>query len=269
MYSVVIIEDSTLLRQGMILTFDWHGLSCEVVGDADNGLDGLSIIRELKPDIVITDIRMPAVDGLEMIEKLREEGSKAFFILISAYNEFEFAQRAIRFGVTEFLVKPFANADLVRALECAATQVEEQRRLEDLHDRVERMEQDKLTAFGSYVPEEGGIKAKYVQMAVTYIEENYAQNIGVSQVADFLSMSEGHLSKVFKEVCGCTVGDYIIKHRVAEACRRLVRVGARVNEVAQEVGYNDQRYFSVVFKRTMGMTPHEFRSKYRTQEGKE
>ena len=261
MYRVVLVEDSNLLRQGMIRTFDWKAASCQVAGDADNGQDGLALIRQIQPDIVITDIRMPVIDGLELIRQLREENSKAFFILISAYDEFEFAQRAIRYGVTEYLVKPFANAEFVRALGRAVAKVEELRQLEYLHGRVEQMEQERL--YGSFVPEEGGLKGKYVQMAIEFIKARYASSISVGQIAEHLSMSEGHLSKVFKEIQGCTVGEYITKHRISEACKLLTRVSMRVNEAAEAVGYSDQRYFSVVFKRAMGMTPNEFRNRFR------
>ena len=261
MCRVVLVEDSNILRQGMIRTFDWKAASCRVVGDADNGQDGLALIRQVQPDIVITDIRMPVIDGLEMIRRLREEGSKAVFILISAYDEFSFAQQAIRYGVTEFLVKPFANAEFVRALGRAVAQARNLRQLESLHGRVERMEQERL--YGPYVPEEGGLKGKYVQMAVDFIKARYASGISVGQIAEHLSMSEGHLSKVFKEIQGCTVGEYMTEYRISEACKLLAQAGMRVNEAAEAVGYSDQRYFSVVFRRVMGMTPNEFRNRFR------
>lgn len=91
MYRVVVVEDSLLLRKGIIFTTDWNALQCEVVGEAENGLEGLKIILALQPDIVITDIRMPGLDGIQMIERLKNQ-CDALFIILTAYNSFEYAR---------------------------------------------------------------------------------------------------------------------------------------------------------------------------------
>jgi len=253
MYSVVIIEDSVLLRRGMILTFNWRAMNCYVAGESDNGEDGLALIRELSPDIVITDIRMPGMDGLEMIETLRACGNEAVCIVVSAYNEFDYAQRAIRFGVAEFLVKPFEMSELCRALQSAAKRVDRIR-------QAQQIDEKKIVLFGDYLAEEGDLKGKYAEQAVAFIKEHYAENIGIADIADALSMSESHLSRVFKESMGYTLGEYLVNYRISVACEILPDVNLRISEVASRIGYNDQRYFSVVFKRIVGMTPNAYRA---------
>jgi len=253
MYSVVIIEDSVLLRQGMILTFDWRAMNCFVAGEADNGEDGLALIKQMQPDIVITDIRMPGMDGLEMIETLRACGSEAVCIVVSAYNEFDYAQRAIRFGVAEFLVKPFEMSELCRALQCAAKRVDRIR-------QVQQIEEKKIVLFGDFLAEEGDLKGKYAEQAVTFIKEHFAEDVGVADIADALNMSESHLSRVFKESMGYTLGEYLVSYRMSVACEMLPDVNLRISEVARRIGYSDQRYFSVVFKRIVGMTPNAYRA---------
>lgn len=253
MYSVVIVEDSVLLRQGMILTFDWRAVNCYVAGESDNGEDGLALIREIRPDIVITDIRMPGMDGLEMIEKLRESGSETVCIVVSAYNEFDYAQRAIRFGVAEFLVKPFEMRELCGALQNAAKRADRVR-------QVQQIEEKKIVLFGDFLAEEGDLKGKYAEQAVAFIKEHYAESVGVGDIAEALSMSESHLSRVFKESMGYTLGEYLVNYRMSVACEMLPDVNLRISEVANRVGYGDQRYFSVVFKRIVGMTPNAYRA---------
>lgn len=253
MYSVVIVEDSKILRQGMVLTFDWQALSCKVVGESDNGVDGLALIREKRPDLVITDIRMPGMDGLAMIEALKKEKNGAVCLVISAYDEFEYAHRAMQYGVQEFLVKPFETEELRLALERSIQRVEQLRQLREI-------QRQKAIRSGDYVAKEGDLRARYAEHAVAYIREHYAENISILDIAGALSMSESHLSRVFRESMGCTLGEYITKYRIHVACELLRDVRLRVSEVAAKVGYGDSSYFSVSFRRIMGMSPNSYRA---------
>lgn len=260
MYKVVLVEDSKLLRTGMKFTFDWDALDCEIIGDAENGQEGLKLVRQTQPDIVITDIRMPGIDGLEMIGQLNSEGNSAVFIIISAYSDFNYAQQAVRYGVADYLVKPFTDAEMVSSLEAACSRVEERRQELLLSQRLETVEKSKLIAFSSYLSsEEGNIKREYARKAIQFIKEHYAENIQVPLIANALKVSESHLSKVFKETMHNTIGEYLTQYRIKEACRLLKNTDYRVNEVSEKVGYTDQRYFSVTFKRIMGVTPGNFR----------
>ncbi|MEN6338987.1 MAG: response regulator [Clostridiaceae bacterium] len=253
MHSVVIIEDSFPLRQGMILTFDWRALNCYVAGEADNGEDGLRLICEINPEIVITDIRMPGMDGLDMIEEMRKSGGDAVCIVISAYGEFDYAQRAIRFGVSEFLVKPFEMSELNNALKNAVRRAEQIR-------HMRQIEEKKVMLYGDFLAEDGDIKGKYAEQAVNYIKAHFAESIGICDIALALSMSESHLSRVFKESMGYTLGEYLVNYRISVACELLRDGNLRVSEAASKVGYGDQRYFSVVFRRIVGMTPNDYRA---------
>lgn len=254
MYSVVVVEDSKLLRQGLMLTFDWKEHSCYIAGAADNGSDGFELVKEIEPDIVITDIRMPGMDGLEMIEALREYGNQSSYIIISAYNEFEYAKRAIRYGVSEFLVKPFEMTELTRALHTATEKANRQRQMRQLDEK-------RIMLFGDFLAGEGSMQEKYVENAVKYISEHYAENITISDIAAANHISESHLSRLFKEHLGYAPGEYIAHYRISVACELLKDTNKRIAESAEAVGYKDQRYFSVVFKRIVGVTPHEFRNR--------
>jgi len=270
MYKVVLVEDSKLLRTGMKFTFDWDSLDCEMTGDAENGQDGLKLIRQTQPDIVITDIRMPGMDGLEMIGQLSSEGNKAVFIIISAYSDFSYAQQAVRYGVADYLVKPFTDAELINSLKTACSKAEERRQDLILSRRLEAVEKSKLIVFSSYLSgEEGRIKQEYVRRVIQYIKEHFAENIQVRSIANALKVSESHLSKVFKETMHYTIGEYLTQYRIKEACGLLKNPDYRINEVSEKVGYTDQRYFSVTFKRIMGVTPGNFRDGVRPEKPEE
>jgi two-component system response regulator YesN len=260
MYRVVLVEDSKLLRTGMKYTLDWDSLDCEIAGDAENGQEGLELIRRTRPDIVITDIRMPGLDGLEMIERLHAEQNGAVFIIISAYHEFTYAQRAVRYGVADYMVKPFTDEEIMETMRSACTRVEANRQDALLRWRLETVEKSKIITFESYLSsEEGKVKREYTQRAIQYIKDHYAENINVHLIANALNVSESHLSKVFKETMHHTIGEYLMQYRIKEACRLLQNFSYRICEVSEQVGYTDQRYFSVAFKRIMGVTPGGFR----------
>lgn len=117
MKKVVVVEDEDLVRQGIVLAVDWQSVDCEVVGEAANGEDGLEVIRRSQPDIVVTDIKMPRMDGLEMLRKLREEGNEVSVILLTAYSDFTYAQSAVKLGAVDYLLKPFHDRELEEAME--------------------------------------------------------------------------------------------------------------------------------------------------------
>lgn len=116
MYKVVIVEDEKRVRQGIVMGTDWSKINCIVMGEAANGEEGIEIIRKCKPDIVITDIRMPKITGIEMVQKLHEEGMEPKVIFLTAYDEFTYAQQAIQLGAVNYLLKPFRDGQLEEAV---------------------------------------------------------------------------------------------------------------------------------------------------------
>ena len=115
MLRCIIAEDERILRKGLILTTDWKSLDCEVVGEAENGLEALDLFKTKKPDLLITDIRMPLMDGLELIEKCRPLHS-ADYIIMSGYSDFSYAKKAIHLGVSEYILKPLDEEELFDAI---------------------------------------------------------------------------------------------------------------------------------------------------------
>lgn len=239
MMKVVVVEDEALVRRGIVLTVDWAGVDCAVVGEAADGMEGLEVIRESQPDLIITDIKMPRLDGLEMVRRLREEGNRARVILLTAYSDFSYAQAAVKLGAVDYLLKPFEDG----ALEEAITR---------LRDRGAPAQDSKPD-----IGEEG--KSKYVMEALRYIAGHYNDpDISVSSVARDLGISEGHLSHVFKKETSRTLGSYLTDYRIRKAMELLRDCRSKVYEVAEAVGYRDITYFSATFKRVAGMSPSEY-----------
>ena len=252
MYKVVVVEDESMVRKGIILTIDWSALDCVVVGDAANGEEGVELVDRLKPDIVVSDVKMPRMDGVEMIEQLRKQGCKAKFIILTAYSDFKYAQSALRLGVSDYLLKPFGDGELEQAVNNA---------LEKRKRTQEKLENSKDEPLPELVLNKGD-KSKYVMAAVDYISAHYGDpELCVAQIAEHLGISEGHLSHTFKRETDYTVAAYITRVRMRTAMKLLNDCRNKVYEVAEQVGYRDVAHFSSSFKRIVGVTPSEYQDR--------
>lgn len=246
MLKVLVVEDEELIRKGIVLAVDWAALDCVVVGEAANGEEALDAVERYDPTLIITDLKMPKMDGLEMVRRLRERGCGAYVIILTAYDSFEYAQSALRLGAVDFLLKPFHDGDLEQAVT-------------NLRRRLE-------PASGAQGPElppilglKKGDKSKYVLEAMDYIGTHYNDpGISVGSIAQHLGLSEGHLSHLFKKETDYTLLNYLTRYRVHKAMELLRDCRTKVYEVAEQVGYKDITYFSATFKKLVGMSPSEY-----------
>ena len=234
MNRVLIVEDSYIVRRGIAETTDWRSVDCELAGEASDGEQGLQMIRSLDPDIIITDIRLPGMSGIDMIEKAKPQ-AHGKFIIVSAYSEFEYAKRALQLDVVDYLVKPIREEQLMDALRKAGAEL--------LAGNISKKKSS----------------TDMVQQTIDYICTHYAQVLTVKSIADHISISESRLSHLFREKTGVTVIDFITRTRIEKACDLLKDPDQRISDVAYAVGFNDQHYFSNVFRRITGKTPREYR----------
>jgi len=241
MLKVLIVEDEEMIRKGIVLTVDWAALDCVVVGEAANGVQGLEAARRLEPSLIITDLKMPQMDGIEMLTALRAEGCTAYVIILTAYDNFAYAQSALRLGAVDYLLKPFHDGDL----ENAVTRIQQRRR-----------PAAEATPIGAA---RKGDKSKYVLEAMDYISKHYNEpDISVGTVAQSLNISEGYLSHTFKKETDYTLLNYLTRYRIHKAMELLKDCRVKVYEVAEQVGYRDIAYFSATFKKYAGISPSEY-----------
>ena len=248
MLKVLVVEDEEMIRKGIVLAVDWAALDCVVVGEASNGTQALEAVERYDPSLIITDLKMPVMDGLEMLRQLRERGNNAFVIILTAYDSFSYAQTALRLGAVDFLLKPFHDGELEQAVT----------RLKQRMDRAGQGGEKGPAPLP--LPElKKGDKSKYVLEAMAYIGEHYHEpNIGVAAIAQHLGISEGHLSHTFKKETDYTLLNYLTRYRIHRAMELLRDCRLKVYEVAEQVGYRDIAYFSATFKKLVGMSPSEY-----------
>ena len=239
---VLVVEDEELIRRGIVLAVDWAALDCVVVGEAANGAEALEAVERLNPSLIITDLKMPRMDGIEMLRQLRERGNNAYVIILTAYDSFEYAQSALRLGAVDFLLKPFHDGDLEQAVL-----------------GVQKRIKGSGGAEKPVIAIKKGDKSRYVLEAMDYIGEHYADpGISVGSIAAHLGISEGHLSHTFKRETDYTLLNYLTRCRIRKAMELLRGGKLKIYEVAERVGYRDITHFSSTFKKVTGISPSEY-----------
>lgn len=255
MYSVVIIDDNKIAVEAIAKATDWEKYDCQVIGAAYDGIAGLKLIRELLPQIVIIDIQMPGFNGLDVIRKLKDENSDIQFIIISGYSQFEYAQQAIRYGVSDYLLKPIMTEEMETALRHVTVSLKknQEKKQPDHLDVLEQQLYEIRSSRKSYSP--------MVVKAIDYVADNLSRNINLSDVCKELLVSTGHFSKCFKKETGVGFAAYVTMVKMENARILLRNPQNRVNEVARMVGYSDYTYFFQVFKKQFGYPPSDIKAK--------
>lgn len=251
MYKVLVVDDEKLVRTGIVLETDWASLDCMVIAEAENGSEGIQAVEKYHPDLIITDIKMPQMDGVEMLKAIRASGNMVQVIFLTAYSDFEYAQNALRLSAADYLLKPFEDGDLEAAVTKVCNQMEGMRSLK-------KSEED---LYMNLVLKSGD-KSKYVMDALTYIADHYGdEDLCIPKIADAVGLSEGRLSHIFKKETDYSVGTYIKRYRIREAMKFLKSGKFKVYEVADLVGYSNITYFSTLFKKVTGVSPSDYRER--------
>jgi len=253
MYKVLIVEDEDIMRKGLMFMAKWQEVDCIVVGEAVNGQDGLEKIRKYQPDIVIVDINMPVMNGLEMLEKsIREYGYDA--IIVSGYGEFEYARRGISLGITEYLLKPIDYPKLYEAIKKIQSKRNANIKMKDTIHQID-VEKKKLGIL-DYMERKTG--NRYIDLMIQTIHEKYPTRLSLNDISEQCKMSCTYLNVNFKNETGYTFNDYLNRYRIQKAVDLLRDNQFKIYEIAEMVGFSDYKYFIKVFKKYTGCSPARF-----------
>ncbi|MFR8468057.1 DNA-binding response regulator [Eisenbergiella tayi] len=277
MYKVAIVDDEPVIVRGLTKMIPWESYNCRVVGTAGDGQEGMKLIREQKPDILISDICMPGIDGLTMIAGMKSEFGHMQITILTGFRDFDYAQQAIRLGVTRFLLKPSKMDELEEAVRVMIENLEKQGITGKEDGTDESVGENTSKAEGNREGEEGKEKAEpsegkegeetdspascfIVKNALAYIEENYREKLKLSDVADQIYVSQWHLSKLLNKHTGQNFSEILNTIRIEKAKELLKDPSLRIGDIAEEVGFLDVAHFSRVFKKQAGISANEYRN---------
>ncbi|KUO77327.1 MAG: hypothetical protein APF77_19500 [Clostridia bacterium BRH_c25] len=251
MYKALIVDDEKHVMQAIETLGEWEKYSIVKLFYASNGQDGLTSIREISPELVFVDMKMPIMDGTEFLRLATVEFPKTQYIVISGYNEFELARAALRHNVIDYILKPINEEDLNNAIgKAVANIVKNSARIPGNNSSKAGPEQI--------------VSSKSIAKAIKqYIDENYCKEITLTMFSDKYHFSKEYLTKIFKERYNCGIYEYALNTKMSRAKELLNNADIPINEISLRLGYSNSNYFSKAFKNFNGYSPTEYREKMR------
>ena len=242
-YQILLVDDEYFVRQSLLRRItDLKDDDFKVIGEAENGKEALDLLIKHDVQLVITDIRMPVMDGLELTKKIREKHPHILTVILTGYADFEYAQTALRYGAFDYLLKPVSEEALDDLLSRVRTGLEEFYELpEDSRSQLSGEES--------------------VQQAIRYMEEHYMEEIDIGVLASELGFHSAYLTRLFGRYAGTSPLKYLTNIRIAEARRLLLDTSLPISAIGARVGYPDQFHFSKTFRKATGENPSAFRKK--------
>ena len=240
--TVLIVDDEITVLQGLKNLFDWEKNGYAIVGAAMDGISALNQAFEIRPDIVLMDINMPLMSGLDVVSRIRESLPRTVTIMISGYSDAHYMRQAIRHGVFDYILKPISFEDLSETLERARMHI-----LGESQPAEISPEQDKTV----------------IQHLVSYLNDHISEEVSLKVLSDRFHMNPNYISKYFKNETGMNYSAYLLALRINRAKKLLGNSDRSVAEVAQMTGFKDYRFFSRTFTQETGMKPSQYRANNR------
>lgn len=235
---LLIAEDEDMIRNGMEKYIRLHTDRFSQIYLAKNGQEALDIIFQNRPDIMLLDVQMPIKDGIEVMKEAKGAEILPVTLILSGFDEFRYAQQALRYGARDYLLKPSRSSDILA-------------QILGLADEIDGVPRKKGV-------EEGG-NSRLVDRAKEYMEENYSKDLTLQKVAEVVGISAGYLSTLFSQFLNVGFVDCLNRIRIEHACAYLKQNYFKTYEIAYKVGFRDEKYFARVFKKVTGMTPSEYK----------
>lgn len=234
MHTAILVDDEPWVAMDAAQSIAWGQCGFRVIEYLSNPQEALQKICKLQPSLCIVDIRMPEMDGLELIRRCVEAGVKSCFIILSGYSDFEYARQALRMGVTDYWLKPL-DPDVVQEKLCALN-----------------------TQLGAD-DQQGVHPDEQFAQVLDYIRLNAAKKLRLEELAGAFGFNKNYLCSLFKSKINLSFVQYLTKIRLENSCELLRNTSLPLEEIASRSGLNDAVYFSKVFKKNMEMTPAQYR----------
>lgn len=258
-----LVDDEPIILEGLVHTYDWESLGFTVAGSTVNPKKALLEIREMRPDVVITDVRMKGMTGLELIRRLKDECEDILYLVISAYQDFTYAQQACELGAFTYLLKPLEDEKLLAAVASAGDVCRQQKKIRKLLQSYEgnrRQQEEEIWKEELYLKNIRNNAREYISGAVSYIQEHlWEESLNIKEVAEAVHLNALYFGRIFKQCMDASFKQYLLEERMKKARGLLRDSSYTITEIGEQVGIPNPSYFTQQFKRIMGVLPTEYR----------
>ncbi|MVX63950.1 response regulator [Clostridium chromiireducens] len=271
---VIIVDDEYLIRNLIKMKIDWKEASMEAVGEAGNAEQALELVDKLNPDIIFTDICMPSMDGIEFSKRVLAKYPHIKIIIVTGYDDFEYARSSVRLGISDFILKPINSAELMQTLSKLRSIISSERNHEKEYNQLKKQVEENLPKIKAYSENINGLMEKsndvkvntFIEDVKKYLNNNIAnQNLSLSSVAKEFFISPGHLGRLFKQQTSKTFVEYLTYIRIRKVQKFLLETDLNGTQISERVGISDSHYLSILFKKQTGLCINEFKKYNKTK----
>jgi YesN/AraC family two-component response regulator len=257
---ILLVDDEPFALRTLNEMIDGAKGCWEIVAAVEDGEEAIAVLQEQEVDLVISDIRMPAVDGLELSKHIEENFSNVKVMLLTGYRDFGYAQQALRYGVVDYILKPSSFESLFESIERIENEVMKEKNLYKLMQKRERdILEKRLDDFEQKY--EGKKNGRVIEIVIEKMKCSLEEDLSLKLLAEQVYLNPTYLGRIFKEATGESFSSYLIRLRIEKAKRLLMNPALKIYEVCEQIGYSDPAHFTHVFKKSLGITPQEYKMK--------
>lgn len=236
---VMLVDDEVTILEGFKRLFDWKAYGCEIVCEAYDGVMAVNLAKTYKPDIIIMDINIPVMSGLDALRMIRSHNENCACIIVSGYDEFEYCREALRLQITDYILKPVDFREFGKVIDAV-----------------------KLNLIREKQPAAEEKDNKPVFQLAAYLQQHLSEDITLQSLADEFHMNPSYISQLFKNELGMKYHDYLTRLRIDKAKTLLAATRKSICEISGEAGFHDYRVFTKVFKSMEGESPSAYRNRF-------
>lgn len=258
-YTVVVADDEEEIRRSLVRRVKWEEIGFEVVGEAENGADALELVEKLEPDLLLTDIKMPFLSGIELARAVREVRPMVQIAFLSGFDDFTYAQQAIQYNIVSYMAIGECGVEVLQK----KYSMQQMREMERMAENFQIIKMLCMEAKKMLMDQRKKSSEVICEQAVQIIQDRYAQqDLSVMIISEEIGVSPNYLSSLIKKTTGSSMVEILTKKRIEKAMELLQCTGMKIGEITELCGYKDQYYFSHCFKKLTGVSPNKYRREH-------
>ncbi len=254
---LLVIDDEPLVRQGIVSLIAYKKLGIDSIFEAENGQQGFEIVAREEPDIILCDINMPKVNGLDFAKEVKATWPWIKIAIITGYDYFDYAKQAIKIGVEDYVLKPVSKSDVQEVIGKLIAKTVEDAAVKEVYKSIQKIDHHEEDALG------------YKKQIINIIEEHISDpEFSLMRLSDTMGLNDSYLSTLFKKLFGTSFSEYLLRERLEKSKIYLLTTELKNYEIADKVGISDANYFSTLFKKHYGNSPNRYKKMLKKDKGK-